>query len=170
MCSLEIYSMAKQTICRVVKFCSNLQRSEMGDKEMDGGVTTGTCMNSLFTHILYSKPLRITQCGYMSLAQDIEFVVIKLCNHLLGCGMQKMTLTPLDTWSCPTLGLACALILRPISPELVLFPDFSDSDIPRYFYFTSVLSYYFKLGDTCKHFILRLCRRFDFFSLFKGKR
>ena len=29
-----------------------------------------------------------------------------------------------DTWSCPTLGLASVLMLRPISPELVLFLDF----------------------------------------------
>ena len=29
-----------------------------------------------------------------------------------------------DTWSCPTLGLACVLMSRPISPELVLSPDF----------------------------------------------
>ena len=34
---------------------------------------------------------------------------------------QQRTLTPPDTWSCPFLGLACALMLRPISPELVLF-------------------------------------------------
>ena len=34
------------------------------------------------------------------------------------------TLTPPDTWSCPTLGLACVLMTRPISPELVLSPDF----------------------------------------------
>ena len=27
-------------------------------------------------------------------------------------------------WSCPTLGLACVLMWRPISPELVLSPDF----------------------------------------------
>ena len=31
---------------------------------------------------------------------------------------------PPDTWSCPTLGLASVLMLRPISPELVLFLDF----------------------------------------------
>ena len=31
---------------------------------------------------------------------------------------QHRTLNPLDTWSCPTLGLACVLMLKPISPEL----------------------------------------------------
>ena len=36
---------------------------------------------------------------------------------------QQRTLTPPDTWSYPTLGLACILMLRPISPEHVLFPD-----------------------------------------------
>ena len=34
-----------------------------------------------------------------------------------------MTLTPPDTWSNPTFGLAC-LMSSPISPKLVLFPDF----------------------------------------------
>ena len=38
-----------------------------------------------------------------------------------------------DSWSCPTLGLASVLMLRPISPELVMFPDFWVSNIPRYF-------------------------------------
>ena len=52
-----------------------------------------------------------------------------------GAGCQQRTLTPPDTWSCPTLGLACVLMLRPISPELVLFPDFWISNIPRYFCF-----------------------------------
>ena len=32
---------------------------------------------------------------------------------------QQRTLTPPDTWSCPTFGLARVLMLRPISPELV---------------------------------------------------
>ena len=37
--------------------------------------------------------------------------------------------------SCPTLGLASVLMLRPISLELVLSPDFWVSNIPRYFCF-----------------------------------
>ena len=37
---------------------------------------------------------------------------------------QQRTLTPLDTWSCPILGLAFDLMLRPFSPELVMFSDF----------------------------------------------
>ena len=50
-----------------------------------------------------------------------------------GSACQQRTLTPPNTWSCPTLGLACVLMSRPISPELVLFPDFWVSNIPRYF-------------------------------------
>ena len=45
------------------------------------------------------------------------------------------TLTPPDTWSCPTLGLACVLMSRPFSPELVLSPDLWISNTPRYFSF-----------------------------------
>ena len=41
-----------------------------------------------------------------------------------GVACRQGTLTPPDTWSCPTLGLACVLMSRPISPELVLSPDF----------------------------------------------
>ena len=61
-----------------------------------------------------------------------------------GVACQQGTLTPPDTWSCPTLGLASVLMLRPISPELVLFLDFWVSNIPRYFCFllpTSLKSY-----------------------------
>ena len=55
--------------------------------------------------------------------------------YATGVACQQRTLTPPDTWSCPTLGLACVLMLRPISFELVLFPDFWVSNIPRYFSF-----------------------------------
>ena len=44
--------------------------------------------------------------------------------YATGAACQQRTLTPPDTWSCPTLGLACVLMSRPISPELVLSPDF----------------------------------------------
>ena len=37
-----------------------------------------------------------------------------------GAASQQRTLTPPDTWSCPTLGLATVLMLRPISPNLNL--------------------------------------------------
>ena len=42
----------------------------------------------------------------------------------------------LDMYMYFTLGLSCVLMLRPMSPELVLFPNFWVSNIPRYFYFT----------------------------------
>ena len=41
-----------------------------------------------------------------------------------GVACRQGTLTPPDILSCPTLGLASVLMLSPISPELVLFPDF----------------------------------------------
>ena len=64
-------------------------------------------------------------------------------------------LTPPDTWSCPTLGLASVLMLRPISPELVLFLDFRVSNIPRYFCFCLDINWFYKnclasLCETCK--------------------
>ena len=52
-----------------------------------------------------------------------------------GVACQQGTLTPPDTWSCPTLGLACVLMLRPIFSELVLSPDLWISNTPRYFSF-----------------------------------
>ena len=59
---------------------------------------------------------------------NCEWFPSNICN---GCGVP----TPPGTWSCPTLGLAIVLMLRPMSPELVLFPDFWVSNIPRYFCF-----------------------------------
>ena len=55
--------------------------------------------------------------------------------YATGAACQQRTLTPPDTWSCPTLGLACVQMSRPISPELILSPDFWISNIPRYFSF-----------------------------------
>ena len=52
-----------------------------------------------------------------------------------GVACRQGALTPPDTWSCPTLGLACVLMSRPITPELVLSPDFWISNTPRYFSF-----------------------------------
>ena len=59
--------------------------------------------------------------------------------YATGAACQQRTLTPPDTWSCPTLGLACVLMSRPISPELVLSPDFWISNTPRYFSFAYTL-------------------------------
>ena len=54
-----------------------------------------------------------------------------------GAACQQRTLTPPDTCEVVLshLGLASVRMLRLISPELVLFPDFSVSNIPRYFCF-----------------------------------
>ena len=60
-----------------------------------------------------------------------------LRTYATGAACQQRTLTPPDTWSCPTLGLAYVLMSRPIFPELVLSPDFWISNTPRYFSFAS---------------------------------
>ena len=71
-----------------------------------------------------------------------------------GVACRQGTLTPPDTWSCPTLGLACVLMSRPISPELVLSPDFWISNIPRYLSF--VLYSNINTNTWCRHVILDL--------------
>ena len=43
---------------------------------------------------------------------------------------------PRNSKAGPTLGLASVLMLRLISPELVLFPDFCVSKTPRYVCFS----------------------------------
>ena len=55
--------------------------------------------------------------------------------YATGAACQQRTLTPPDTWSCPTFGLACVLMSRPVSHGLVLSPDFWISNTPRYFSF-----------------------------------
>ena len=74
----------------------------------------------------------------LDLITELDFYLIVQGFHrtyATGAACQQRTLTPPDTWSCPTLGLACVLMSRPISPELVLSPDFLISNIPRYFSF-----------------------------------
>ena len=74
----------------------------------------------------------------LDLNTEFDFYLIVQGFHrtyATGAACQQRTLTPPDTWSCPTLGLACALMSRPISPELVLSPDFLISNTPRYFSF-----------------------------------
>ena len=75
-----------------------------------------------------------------TLLSNLTFYLIARGFHrtfATGAACQQRTLTPPDTWSCPTLGLASVLMLRPISPELVLSPHFWVSNIPRYFRFCS---------------------------------
>ena len=77
-----------------------------------------------------------------SLLLNLTFYLIVQGFHrtyATGAACQQRTLTPPDTWSCPTLGLACVLISRPISPELVLSPDFWISNTPRYFSFAPLI-------------------------------
>ena len=66
--------------------------------------------------------------------------------YATGAACQQRTLTPPDAWSCPTLGLACVLMLRPFSPELVLFPDFLSFEHPSVLLFCFLSKY---LGSFC---------------------
>ena len=73
-----------------------------------------------------------------TLLPNLTFYLIVQGFHITyatGAAYQLRALTPPDTWSCPPLGLACVLISRQISPELVLSPDYWISNIPRYFSF-----------------------------------
>ena len=79
-----------------------------------------------------------------TLLPNLTFYLIVQSFHrtyATGAACQQRTLTPPDTWSCPTLGLACVLMSRPISPELVLSLDFWISNIPRYFSFAPLASH-----------------------------
>ena len=62
-----------------------------------------------------------------TLLPNLTFYLITRGFHrsfVTGAAWQQRSLTPPETWSCPTLGLSSVLILRPTTPELVLFPDF----------------------------------------------
>ena len=69
-----------------------------------------------------------------------------------GAARKQKMLTPPDTWSCPAFGLASVLMLRPISPALVLFPDFWVSNIPRYFCF----AFFIGLSQISSFFLLNI--------------
>ena len=74
----------------------------------------------------------------LDLITESDFYLIVWGSHrtfATGAAWQQRTLTPPDTCSCPTLGLTYVLMSKPISPELVLFPDFWVSNIPWYFCF-----------------------------------
>ena len=111
-------------------------------------------------HIQWHPPL-IRHCNtswpilIWTLLPNLNFYLIVRGFHrtfATGAVYQQRTLTPPDSWSCPTLGLACALIPRPISPELVLFPDFWVSNIPRYFSFACRYSYGLNTDALLAHF------------------
>ena len=94
-------------------------------------------------HIQWHPPLIGHYTNYWpllicTLLPNLTFYLIVQGFHrtyATGAACQQRTLTPPDTWSCPTLGLACVLMSRLISPELVLSPDFRISNTPRYFSF-----------------------------------
>ena len=51
----------------------------------------------------------------VTLIPNLTFDVIVRCFHrtfATGAACQQRTLTPPNTWSCPTLGIACVLMLR----------------------------------------------------------
>ena len=82
-----------------------------------------------YDHIQWQPPLIRHYTNFWplliwTLLPNLTFYLIVRGFHrtfATGAACQQRTLTPLDTWSCPTLGLACVLMSRPISPELVLF-------------------------------------------------
>ena len=74
--------------------------------------------------------------GLSQISSLFSFYLIARVFHrtfTTGAACQQRTLTPLDTWFYPNLGLASVLMMRPISLELVFFPDVWVSNIPRYF-------------------------------------
>ena len=96
----------------------------------------------LIGHYTYFWPLLI-----WTLLPNLTFYLILEGFHrtyATGAACQQRTLTPPNTWSCPSwtgpgvrtcMGLACDLMSRPISPGLVLSPEFWISNISRYFSF-----------------------------------
>ena len=94
----------------------------------------------LYPFIFYDQPVVLTLTSRTRNHHNLQIaysIVHKMSHYRLfslmfyvshmfatGAACQQRTLTPLDTWSCLTLGLASVLMLRPISPKLVLFPDF----------------------------------------------
>ena len=100
----------------------------------------------LLTHIQWHPPLIGHYTNFWplliwTLLPNLTFYLIVQGFHrtyATGAACQQRTLTPPDTWSCPTLGLAYVLMSRPISPELVLSPDFWISNTPRYFSFADL--------------------------------
>ena len=101
-------------------------------------------MMTIYSDTLYWSGITpiLTLLLIWTLLPNVTFYRITRGLHITfatGAACQQRTLSPPDTWSCPTLGLASVLMLRPNSPELVLFPDFRVSIIPRYFFFASII-------------------------------
>ena len=63
------------------------------------------------------NPIMSQSLGKSHLLPNLTLYLIARDFHrtfAMGTACQQRTLTPPDTWSCPTLGLACVLMLRPI--------------------------------------------------------
>ena len=92
------------------------------------------CYTTFWRMTIYSDTLHwwdITPIFYplliWTLLPNLTFYLIVWGFHrtfATGATCQQRTLTPPDTWSCPTLGLACVLMSRPISPNLSCFRTF----------------------------------------------
>ena len=106
-----------------------------------------------------------------------QLQVVFEINCATGAACQQRTLTPPDTWSCPTLGFACVLKSRPISPELLSFehssvlllcfiPCICSSYFLSFIYFNfNVLRYveYSLHSDNSIHYILLMISRLFLF-------
>ena len=108
----------------------------------------------------------------LDLITEFDFLPIVQGFHgtyATGAACQQRTLTPPDTWSCPTLGLACVLMSRPISPELVLSPDFWISNTPRYFSFAPLIKMFISrhaiYARTCENLLQLFCIWTSYVSL-----
>ena len=108
------------------------------------------------------RPYTVTPSIHQTLQQFCTLLLIwtllpNLTLYLIARGFQgafardaacqQWTLTPPDTWSCHTLGLASVLMLRPISPELVLFSDFRVSNIAIVTKFNAVEKHFTYMGN-----------------------
>ena len=82
--------------------------------------------NWLHSGIMYVKDLYDNDGNFHSI-MHFQDIIVNKSNWLCEYKVLKNVFarfSPPDTWSCPTFGLACVLMSRPISPELVLSPDF----------------------------------------------
>ena len=76
---------------------------------------------------------------YVSMGIFLHFTPCFHRTFATGAACRRRKPTPPNSWSCPHVGLACVLMLRPISPELVLIPDFRHVRVfkfPQCFCFT----------------------------------
>ena len=106
------------------------------------------CIWQLNKH--YTSRLRTRTYCASSIVWPSDYLHFEFSTYATGAACQQRTLTPPDTWSCPNLGLACVLMSRPISPELVLSPDFWISNTPRYFSFAFQLLLQNQMMDLMK--------------------